>query len=236
MATDVGIGDRETPFLDVQPGDGSTAGTLTVTAPDGTTTSVAVTAGAPSGGVVRLTAATITYTQAGRWVLRWVVTGTGASAEDVEVYVVASPIAGGPAWTPGRSRVATVLPRRTLPRDAETHELTFNSTTLPTGVQVDRLVADAVRWVLTRTGEVNTAFHEFAASVAAVRAAATVERGYPAESAEQSLTRARDLEKQAEEMLAKLVFANQTPDTQGNALVPIYSFPAAVAWGDETFI
>jgi hypothetical protein len=236
MASDLGLGDIEAPFLDVQPGDGTTAGTLTATAPDGTGATLTVVPGTPAGGVVRLTGEAVTFTQAGRWVLHWVVTGTGASEEDVEVYVVASPLAGGPAWTPGRSRVATVLPGRTLPRDAETHELTFNSTTLPTGVQVDRLIADAVRWVLTRTGEVDASFHEFAASVAAVRAAMMVERGYPAESAEQSLARARDLEKQAASMLDMLVFANRTPDTQGNALTPLWSFPTPVAWGDDTFI
>jgi phage protein D len=133
--------------------------------------------------------------------------------------------------------VAAYVPGRTLARDVETHEETFNSQTLPSGVQADRLIADAVRWVLARTGEVDTSLHEYAASVAAVRAAMYVERGYPAtKSEEQSLARARDLERQADAMLDSLVFANRTPDTQGNALVPLWSMPPPVAWGDENFI
>lgn len=232
MASDVGIGDIETPFLDVEPGDATTAGTLTVTAPDGTETTPTVTPGTPDDDVVRLTATALTYDAAGWWLLHWTVTGTGAGAEDQRVLVVASPTAGGPTWTPGRSRVAIYVPGRTLARDAETHQNTFNSTTFPTGIATDRLIADAVRWVLLRTGEVNAAFHESAAAAAAVRAAMSVERGYPARDAEQSLRRARDLEQQAQKLLDDLVHANQTPGTQGDALLPQWAFPDPPKWGD----
>lgn len=238
MASDVGVGDIEQPHLDVQPGDATTAGTLQVIAPpDGTDQAPAATPGAPVDGVVRLTAAPVTYDAPGLWVLHWVVTGTGASQEDEEVYVVPAPTAGGPTWRPGRSRVANYVPNRTLGRDVETHALTFDSTTLPTGVVVDRLIADAVATILARTGDVDTSLDEAAGACAAVMAACAVERGYPALSQERSLTRAQDLCKQARQMLDDLVVANQRPDDPGSvgALSPVYSFPASVPWGDTNF-
>lgn len=240
MASDVGLGDIEIHYLDVQPADGTTDGTLAVTAPpDGTDQEPNVTAGTPTSGVVRLTAAAVTYDAPGLWVLHWAVTGMGASTEDVEVYVVASPVAGGPTWTPGRSRVANYVPGRTLSRDVETHELTFSSTTLPTGVVCDRLIADAVATILARTGEIDDTLHAAASATAAVLAACAVERGYPARSEEQSLVRARDLCQQGQRMLDDLVRANQQPEDPGAGgtnLLPLYSFPAPVLWGDESFL
>lgn len=237
MASDIGVGDIEAPFLLVDPGDGTTNATLQVTAPDGTQTSLGVTPQPPQDGRVRLNAAPVTYTQPGRWVLVWTVTGTGAGAETVEVYAVKTPLSEGfPDWTPGRSRVANYVPLRTLPRDVETLENTFNSETLPTGVQVDRLIADAVSRILARTGDIAPSLHEFASTVAAVLAAAAVERGYPAKPEEPSLQRARDLEAQGLQMLDQLAVANQRPDDPGTALQPLWSFPQPVAWGDENFI
>ncbi len=238
MATDLGTGDVEQPYLDVNPGDGTTAGVLTVTDPAGEDTTPAVTAGAPSGGVVRLTAAAITYDQPGRWLLHWDVTGTGAGAEDVEVYVVASPVAGGPTWTPGRSRVANYVPLRTLSIASDTHQFTFDSTTRPTGVAVDRLIADAVLWVTTATGEVDDTLSEVGSVVAALRAAAAVERGYPEQDqVDAALRRADALDARAEAMRTDLVRANQAatggnPADPASGLLPVYSFPAPVAHGD----
>jgi hypothetical protein len=232
LASDVGIGDVEIVWLDVEPGDETTTGTLTVHPPDGDPYEVPVTAGTPTDGVVRLTADPITYDRPNRWVLHWQVSGTGQSAEDVEVYVVASPLAGGPVWTPGRTRVANYVPHRTLARDTETHELTFNSQTLPDGVQVDRLIADAVAWITGRLGDIAEALHDDAAVCAAIWAAAAVERGYPAEQDEQSLQRARDLQALAERMRDDLAVANQNPTDPGAILMPVYAFPAPVDWGD----
>jgi hypothetical protein len=243
VVTDVGVGDIEVPFLDVTPGDVATLGSLLVTAPDGEETEPEVTTGTPADGTVRLTAEAVTYDRPGRWVLHWVVTGTGASAEDQEVYVVTSPVAGGPLWTPGRSRVANYVPGRTLSVSAaDTHELTFTSTTRPTGVMVDRLIADAVAWVTTRTGEVHASLADSASVCAAIWAAAAVERGFPEEDQpEVSLRRAADLQALAERMLADLVAANNAvggpnPNDPGAALKPVYSFPQAVAWGDQLFL
>lgn len=236
MTSDVGIGDIEVPWLDVEPGDGTTAGTLTVHPPTGDSFTVPVSAGAPADGVVRLTAAPLTYDQGNRWVLHWVVTGTGASEEDVEVYVVASPVAGGPTWTPGRTRVANYIPGRTLARDVETHQLTFDSTTLPTGVMVDRLIADAVAWVTSKVSPIDAALYDMASACAAIWAAAAVERGYPAQEQEQSLQRARDLQALVERMIGDLAAGNQNPDSPGAVLLPIYSFPDPVPHGDTLFL
>lgn len=239
MASDAGVGDIEVPWLDVQPGDGTTNGTLTVTAPEGgTDQNPTVTPGAPVEGVVRLTAAAVTYDAAGRWVLHWEVTGTGAGTEDVEVFIVASPVAGGPTWTPGRSRVANYVPLRTLERDVETHDWTFTANTSPPGITVDRLIADAVATIQARTGDVAAGLSDAASVVAAKLAACAVERGFPAQQSEQSLQRARDICQDAAKSLDDLVVANRKPDDPGNAnaLLPLYSFPQPVSWGDESFI
>lgn len=236
--SDLVLGDVEAPTLAVSPYDGTTDTTLTVTAPDGTETTPATTAedDTPEAGTQTWTAGLVTYDQAGRWVLHWTITGTGAGAEYQQVYVVASPTAGGPTWTPGRSRVANYVPGRTLARDAETHELTFNSKTLPNGVQVDQLIADAVAQIRARTGDVDASLHDAASVVASKLAACAVERGYPAEQEEQSLRRARDICDEADRMLDDLVESNKRPDDPGGAQLPLYSFPSAVTWGDENFI
>lgn len=243
MASDLGVGDIETAYLDVTPGDGTTAGTLTVTDPDGNDSTPGVTAGAPAGGTVRLTSAAITYDQPGRWLLHWDVTGTGAGAEDVEVYLVTSPVAGGPTWLPGRSRVANHIPNRTLARNPGTYtasgddyQLTFDSTTRPSGVQVDRLIADAGNWIATVIPDLAEANYDAASTCAAVWAAAAVERGWPNDDT--SLPRARDLQALAEQMRADLVRANTAttgtdPADPGSVLLPVWSFPSEVPWGDS---
>jgi len=237
VSSDIGVGDIEIPTLLVDPGDATTAGTLTVTAPDGTQVSPSVTPDPPDSGRVRLVAEPVTYGQPGRWTLNWAVTGTGASAETVEVYVTKTPLSDSfPVWTPGRTRVANYVPLRTLARDAETFQNTFNSETQPNGVQVDRLIADAVSRILAHTGEIAPTLHEFASTVAAILAAAAVERGYAARPEEHSLQRARDLEAQGLRMLSQLVEANQRPDQPGAALPPLWSFPPPVPWGDENFL
>lgn len=241
MASDVAVGDIETPYLDVTPGDATTQGTLTVIAPDGTTSSPTVTTGTPSDGSVRLTATPVTYDQPGKWVLAWKVTETGAGAEDLVVYVVPNPNAGGPTWLPGRSRVANYVPGRTLAVDSETHELTFNSQTRPTGVMVDRLIFDAAARVLGRVGNLNESLYELASVIVALLAAAAVERGWPDDQQNQlSLQRANDLEKQANRMLDELVAANESagedPVDPGANLMPVYAFPPPVPWGDDYFL
>lgn len=251
MASDASIGDVEVPYLDVAPGDETTGGTLTVTSPSGAVTTPTVSAGTPADGRVRLTAAAVTYNEPGRWVLHWQVTGTGASAEHVTVFVVPSPTAGGPTWWPGRSRVANYVPARTLSTepgeigDAGSDAaplLTFDSHTRPTGVMVDRLIADAAARVTARVGTVADSLHDAASVVVAILAAVAVERGWPDDQdTSQSLARARDLEAQADRLLTELATANEAvsgenPNSPGSNVLPRWAFPQPVPWGDELFL
>lgn len=243
MATDVSVGDIEVPYLDVTPADGTTAGMLTVTDPDGTQTNRTVTAGTPTDGTVRLTATPVAYDKPSRWVLHWTVTGTGAGAEDLEVYVTASPVAGGPTWLPGRSRVANYVPTRTLAKNPATYQasgdsyaLTFDSTTRPNGVQCDRIVADGAAWLGIPT--LAATLYDRAGVCVAVWVAAAIERGWP--DTEVSLQRANDLQKLADQMRKDLIAANTaatgtdpTDPSLTNAQLPVYSFPEPVSWGDS---
>lgn len=244
MASDIGVGDVESPYVDVAPADNTTVATLTVHKPDGTSTTVPASGGAltpiPDTSPVqysqRWTADTpVTYDQASRWVLHWDVTGTGESDEDLEVWVVASPVAGGPTWTPGRTRVAAYVPGRTLERNPATtgegedvHDLTFTSNTRPTGLAVDRLIADGLAWVTSRVTPMNTAVQDAAAVVVALYAAAAVERGAP--EGDDSLQRANDLEKRLDILLKDLIAANNAAngtDDYGLEVVPMWSYPPA---------
>lgn len=240
--TDLGVGDAELVSLTVQPADGDTLAFLIATAPDGTSTSVPVSGGdleAVSGSSpveYRQTWTSVdpvTYTAPGRWVLTWAVTGTGEGAEDVEVFVVASPTAGGPTWTPGRSRVANYVPHRTLARDLSTtagsqdvYQWTFDNTTTPTGVQTDALIVDAVAWVSARVSPMQASMHDLARAVAAILCAAWVERSWPHD--DQSLQRANDMERRADAMLVGLADANAAAGETGQYgidIVPAWSFP-----------
>lgn len=84
------VGDTVTASLTVTPHDGTTSATLAVTAPDGTTSTPAT--GTADGG--QTWTSTLTYTQAGVWLLRWTVTGTGARIENQQVAVAPTPGAG----------------------------------------------------------------------------------------------------------------------------------------------
>lgn len=212
--SDVGVGDVEVPYLDITPVDGTTAATLTVVDPAGAETVITATGGTVQDDVQRWTADTaVTYAQAGLWLLKWTVTGTGAGAETLQVYVTASPVSGGPTWLPGRSAVARYIPNRTLARNPATYQAsgdtytgTFDATTSPTGSQVDGLIRDGAAWVLGATGSVDSSLHDLAAACAALWAAAAVERAWPKDDT--SLQRARDLLASAKELRAELAEAN----------------------------
>lgn len=243
MASDLGVGDAETAQLVITPADTDTLATLTVTAADGTETAVTVSGGAlepvDGGSDLRQTwtsDAPVAYDQPGRWVLHWVVTGTGEGAEDLEVFVVASPVAGGPTWTPGRSRVANYVPKRTLERSLtstnesqDVYDLTFTANTIPSGLQIDRLIADGVAWVSGRVYPLNSRLEGSASVVAALYAAAACERGFPDDS--DSLQRANDLEKRMDALMADLLQANSDAnngtDDGFDIVYPVWSFPAA---------
>jgi len=86
------IGDSATATLTVSPFGPTTAATLLVSRPDGTTTGPTATT-ADSGATWT---ATVSYTMAGWWLLAWTVTGTGAGVEFERVFVPAVPTAGIP--------------------------------------------------------------------------------------------------------------------------------------------
>lgn len=81
------VGDIATVTLVVDPYDATTATTLAVTAPDGVVTAPSV--GTADGG--QTWTATLTYTLAGVWRLKWTVTGTGASVEGQRIAVAPAP-------------------------------------------------------------------------------------------------------------------------------------------------
>lgn len=90
-------GDWRIATLTVEPHDGSTAAVLTVVAPDGTTSTPGQTT---SDTGANWTASGYEFTVAGEWVERWVVTGTGKSAERSVLLV-----APDPTTTPTGTRV-----------------------------------------------------------------------------------------------------------------------------------
>ncbi|WP_213004740.1 hypothetical protein [Paractinoplanes toevensis] len=247
------MGDAELPFLEVAPADNTTVATLTVTAPNGTSTSVAVSPDVlvpiPDTSPVEYTQTwtadqPVEYSAAGRWVLRWAVSGTGEGAEDFEVYVVQSATSGGPTWWPGRSRVANYVPHRTLQRSLSTsqssedvYEMSFGTDTTPTGLQVDRLIADGAAWVSARAAPLADSMGPAASVVVALYAAAAIERGYPDD--DQSLQRANDLEKRLDVMLKDLIDANNASngtDDFGLEVAPMWQFPPAdCRWDYSTY-
>jgi hypothetical protein len=234
--------------LTVAPADITTAVALTVTAPDGTETTVTMVGGdlveipdtSPTEYSQVWTADTpVVYDAAGKWLLHYAVTGTGEGAEDLPVYVVSSPVAGGPTWTPGRSRVAAYVAHRTLEYSLETTgdgedawAQTFTSTTRPSGVQVDRLIADGVDWVSSRVYPLNTRSEGMAAWVAAYWAAIAVERQFP-DNPTEALQRANDMERQLNSMLTGLIESNQTANdldsgaTDYGIDIAVWAFPPA---------
>lgn len=242
VASDLGVGDVETATLVVAPADTDTVATLTVTAPDGTTIPVTVSGGPlePIDGSddKQQTWASdepVVYDAAGKWVLHWDVTGTGEGAEDLEVWVVASPTAGGPTWLPGRSRVAAYVPRRTLVRSvsstvesADQYAWTFDSTTTPTGLEVSRLIADGASWIFARVTPMAASSEALASTICAIYAAAMVERNWPED--DNALQRANDLERRMDAMLADLIAANNasngTDDFGLDVAYPVWSFSA----------
>lgn len=243
MATDLGVGDTELPFLDVAPAAGDTVVTLAVNPPSGTPYDITMSAGplvaipdtSPTEYTCRFTAATpVAYDQAGRWVLHYEVTGTGEGAEDFEQFVVASPVAGGPTWIPGRSRVAAYVPHRTLVRStattvtsADAYAWTFDSTTTPPGTTVDRLIMDGVAWVTAQVTPMHANSEPVAALLSALWAAIFIERAWQHDDS--SLQRALDMERQLNSMLAGLVKSNDDANDGDYGLdaAAIWSFPPA---------
>jgi len=245
VASDLSLGDVETPFIVVSPADADTQVTLEVRPPNADPYPLVMAGGdlepiansSPQQYSQRWEAVSpVTYDAASKWVLHFDVTGTGEGDEDLEIYVVPSPVAGGPAWWPGRSRVAAYVPHRTLVRSVAStinsqdgYAMTFDSTTVPDGLTVSRLIADGGAWVGALISPLHAKSEGLASLLVALWAAIAVERGYPDD--DQSLQRANDMEKQLNTMLGQLTEANNAAngtDSYGLDLAyPVYSFPPA---------
>lgn len=198
--------------------------TLTVTLPDGTVATPGFTN--PSTG--RYVPGVLIASQIGAYVAAWVGTGVNAAAFREELWV------SDVAWAPGLSAVAKYVPARTVPTDTAPDDPlnTFTTATTPTAAQVDALVFEAVGWVTTRVGTVVTALHPQAAAAAAMRAAGLVEQSYPVRDADVNT---------AQQWLALAAQARDELDAANAAaggvdvgeVLPVYSFPTAVGWGDS---
>lgn len=142
-----------------------------------------------------------------------------------------------PSWTPTGPEVAAYVPHRTLTRaedstgeSGDTYQLDFGPTTRPTGVQAGALIERAGALVGSRVAPMHVSSQAPAKTVAAMLAAAWVERGWPQDDS--SLQRANDLEKTALGLLADLVASNDTawqgdqdPGTLDQPVGPAWSFP-----------
>jgi hypothetical protein len=137
-------------------------------------------------------------------------------------------------WAPALTDVADYIPTRTLDATAPgsgTFLGTFNANTTPTDVQAQRLIDKAVAEVLGVVGAtVETALYDLAKTVAALRAAASIERAYPDRDAD--INTAVELDQRADAALARLLAANSAAGGAAPVAHPAWSFPAPVNWGD----
>ena len=143
-----------------------------------------------------------------------------------------------PGWTPSLERVAAYVPRRALVGSVDgygTARRTFDSTTTPHMDDVLALIEDACAWVLDRTGALHVTLYDSGRGLAARRAAAFVELGYP--DNRDDITVAEQLLRSLELDLAALADANTAltgddptiPGVDDVAVMPYWSFPPAPA-------
>ena len=248
------VGDATTPELVVYPYDGTTAATLTVRKPDGSTATPAVNTPTEVSTVIdgatvaaqRWTTEAVVFTLPNRWVFDWNTTGTsfGQQPQVIDVDPIPS-FVNAPAWTPRRRQVAKYIPRRTVVGASNgygTPAGTFSDLTHPTGDDIDDLIADAVAWVQVRVGvgasDIAEALFGQATAAAAQRAAGMVELTWP--DNRDDLSTANALLAQAKEAREELWAANvattgvDVEDPSAN-LLPLWSFRAPDPWGDTLF-
>jgi hypothetical protein len=222
--------------------DGTTVVTVAVTKPDGTAQTL-------SGGPTRVEltdewTAQWAASMAGDYVATLSVTGTGAGVQAKVFNVRALPTAddGRPTWAPFLSDVADHIPYLTVdvvtPGSA-TYYMTFNGNTHPADDSAMRHVDQAVVSVAAAVGTVNAALSEQAKLVASLRAAASILRAYPRDPNDPNdRALAQDLDRRADAELGRLIDANTAAGeatVPPSGLLPIYSFPVAVSWGDSYF-
>ncbi len=229
------VGDVRQPTLEVTaydgtPGDGTTAVTCTVTAPDGTVATL--TATSPDDGATWVAEAW-TGTAPGRWVETWTVTGHGADTFYTAVLVHAAPTSGGQVWIPTREQVAAIIPRRTHVGGTTgwgVTQGTFSELTRPTADSVDRLISQAARWIEVIAGPiVQPAIEENATDAAAMHVAGLILTTWP--DNDQDFKAGQLLLDRADRMRKDLAAANVldtgTDPVATPAVMPVWSFPAA---------
>lgn len=214
-----------------------------------TTTSVTLVTTAPDGAESGSLA--MAETDVGTWDYD---APAGAAGVHVWRAVAAGPVTGehagwwvtrarrtpGPDWTPELDAVADWIPARTLSTintpGMEDYLGTFTDTTTPTDEQVSRQVINAVAYVRSKCGAtIDPDLNDDARAAAAIIAAAYVELSYP--------TRAGDLNTydrlwaQAVELVGALADSNAAATggstTLDATVMPVYSYPDPVPWGDE---
>jgi hypothetical protein len=140
-----------------------------------------------------------------------------------------------PEWAPTNEQVADYVPHRTLSlvpagitEGDDTYKYVFDQDTRPTGIQVDRLIGNAVAWVSARLAPMHESVQAAAGVAATLMAAASVERSWPND--DQSLQRANDMEKRLDVLMADLITANDTANRPGQEdgggfdVLPVWSF------------
>jgi hypothetical protein len=141
------------------------------------------------------------------------------------------------SWTPTLEQVADHIPTRT--RDAanpgDTSLLgTFTSVTEPTDEQARRHIAAAVVEVLGAVGgtipDMPVFLAKLASEAAALRAAADIELAYPVRDADVNVF--TQLDQRAKDTLQRLIDAVSDQGSGPDALLPQYSFPEPVWYGD----
>lgn len=159
------------------------------------------------------------------------------------------PAGGGstlPDWAPTLDRVAAYCTARTMTKQVDgsnVEQPAFTSSTQPTATQVDEFIADAVAWVLMRTGPIDATLTDSATACAAIFAASSVERRYPerqSSNRQDAMKTADDLLALAKSMREDLRLANEAitgtdPEDPGAVLMPVWSFPAPAPYGDYVF-
>lgn len=137
-------------------------------------------------------------------------------------------------WAPTLEEVAGHIPTRT--RDASTpgsdaFRNTFTDTTTPTETQAQRITDAATATVAGAVGNVTTLLEPLARDAAGWRAAADIELAYPQREAD--VTVYTQLDSRAKDALARLLTAAEDQGGGPDALLPVWSFPEPVWYGDE---
>lgn len=178
-------------------------------------------------------------TAPGNYSVKWIVEGKGASVSWDTITVLPDPApATASAYDPTLTQVADYIPGRTLTYltpGVEEYLGTFTADTTPSDEQVGRLIRSAVNTVTSRIGVVQDVLADRARDVVACLTAAYVELAFPVRAAD--LNTYDKLSALAEAKLAALAESNlalgATPTGLATALLPVWSYPEPVAWGDQ---